>query len=319
MEILPYQLLVLDNTSHALLLVDHPNGEIIAEMPYPPGYTPTELALAPDRNKAYIPAVGRDGNGALFVANLTQRSIYRLPMKIPQPTQFTLAPDGICAYLADPNGTLYSLDIPTMSLKSLGNSEKSDCVGLAADQHAVYSVWEHSDQGSLAVFSRTGQFIDEHTLPGIPTNITLDAEGHILIPFTTTHFTIEGVVCFNRIMQEDNIPGVMAAQRCIYPYSTSPSAAYPSHVAVWPNDHLAYIVNEENASITVIDSHTAAIVRHIELGRSLSCLHILPGGRFGIATSHIFADLSMIDLHKGCLLSTTDTSRELLGYMAPIT
>lgn len=321
MEFLPYQLLVLDHTSHALLLVDHPNGEIIAEMPYPSGYTPTELALAPDRSKAYIPVVGRDGNGALFVANLTQRSIYRLPIKIPQPTQFTLAPDGNCAYLVDPSGTLYGLDIPTMSLKSLGNSAKSACVGLAADQNAVYSVWEHSDQGSgsLAVFSRTGQFINEHTLPGIPTNIILDAEERLYIPFTTTHFTIEGVVCFNRMMQDDNTLSVTTAQRCIYPYSTSPSAAYPSHIALWPDDHLAYIVNEENASITVIDSHTAAIIRHIEIARSLSCLHILPGGQFGIATSHIFSDLSMIDLHKGCLLSTTDTKRELLGYIAVMT
>lgn len=319
MEILPYQLLVLDHTTHALLLVDNPNGEIIAEMPYPSGYTPTELALAPDKNKVYIPAVGQNGNGALFVANLTQRSIYRLPMKIPQPTQFTLAPDGIWAYLADPDGTLYTLDIPTMSLKSLGNPTKAACVGLAADENALYSVWEHNDQGSLAVFSRNGKFINEHTLPGIPTNITLDAEGQIFIPFTTTNFTIEGIMCFNRIMLDDNTPSVTTGQRCIYPYSTSPSAAYPSHVATWPDDHLAYVVNEENASITVIDSHTAAIIRHIEIDRSVSCLHILPGGQFAIATSHIFADLSMIDLHKGHLLSSTDTKRELLGYIALIT
>lgn len=319
MEILPYQLLVLDNTTHALLLVDDPNGEIIAEMPYPAGYTPTELALAPDHKKVYIPAIGNNGNGALFIANLAQRSIYRLPIKLPQPIQFTLAPDGHWAYLADPNGTLYALDIPTMSLKSLGNPAKATCVGLATDQNAIYSVWEHRDQGSLAVFSRKGQFINEHTLPGIPTNITLAADGQIFIPFTTTNFTIEGIMCFNRIMLDDNTPSVTTGQRCIYPYSTSPSAAYPSHVAIWPEDHLAYVVNEENASITVIDSQTAAIIRHIEIGRSLSCLHILPGGQFGIATSHIFTDLSLIDLHKGCLLSTTATKRELLGYIAVIT
>lgn len=58
------------------------------------------------------------------------------------------------------------------------------------------------------------------------------------------------------------------------------------------------MVNEENASITVIDSSTAAIVRHIEIRRSISCLHILPGGQYGIATNHIFADLCMIDLEK---------------------
>lgn len=317
MDILPYRLLVIDDTTHALLLVDNPNGEIIAEMPYPPEYTPTELVLAPDQTKAYLPAVGKNGSGALFIGNLAQRSIYRLPLKIPAPIQFTLSPDGTYAYLSDPNGMLYSLDIAAMSLKSWGTPVKAGCVGLAADHNAVYSVWEHSDQGSLAVFNHQGQFINEYTLAGIPTNITLDHHGHIFIPFTTTHFTIEGVMCFNRGTQDD-IPTVITAERCIYPYSTSPSAAYPSHVATYSEEMIAYVVNEENSSITVIDSHTAAILRHIELERSISCLHILPGGQFGIATSHIFCDLSMIDLRNGRLLSTTNTKRELLGYLAII-
>jgi DNA-binding beta-propeller fold protein YncE len=318
MENLPYKLVVIDDTSHALLLVDSPNGEIIAEMSYPVGFSPTELAISPDLTKAYLPVVGSNGSGGLFVANLTQKSIYRLPMKIPQPIQFTLAPDGIWAYLVDPAGMLYALDIPSMSLKNLGNPANAACVGLAADHIAVYSVWEHSDHGSLAVFLRDGQLLYEHTLPGIPTNITLDNCGHIFIPFTSANFTIEGVVLFNRTIAADNTLTVSVAQRCIYPYSTSPSAAYPSHVAAYPDDHIAYVVNEENASITVIDSNTAAIIRHIEIGRSISCLHILPGGQFGIATSHIFSDLCMIDLHNNLLLSTTNTERELLGYLAVI-
>jgi len=318
MECLPYQLLVIDDTTHSLLLVDSPNGEIIVEMPYPSGLTPTELFLAPDLTKAYIPAVGKNGSGALLVANLEKRSIYRLPMKLPQPIQFTLSPDGNSAYLSDPDGVLYVLEIPTMSLKSLGNPSKATCVGLAVDHHAVYSVWELSDQGTLVVFDLNGQLINEHTLPGIPTNIILDACGHIYIPFTTIDFAIEGIMCFNKTRSEDNTPAVITAERCIYPYTTSPSAAYPSHVATWPDEHIAYVVNEESSSITVIDSNTAAIIRHIELGRSISCLHILPGGDFGIATSHIFADLSLIDLRNGRLLATTDTKRELLAYIAVI-
>lgn len=316
MDILPYQLLVIDDTTHALLLVDSPSGQIIAEMPYPPEYTPTELLLAPDQTKAYLPAIGKKGEGTLFIVNLAQRSLYRLPVKIPAPTQFTLSPNGTSAYLSDPSGVLYTFDLPTMSLKSWDHPAKGACVGLAADHNAVYSVWEQNEQGSLAVFTHQGQFIKEYPLTGIPTNITLDGHGHIFIPFTTTHFTIEGVMCFNRDIQDDNTPIVITAQRCIYPYSTSPSAAYPSHVAISPEEPLAYVVNEENSSITVIDSDTAAIIRHIELDRSISCLHILPGGHFGIATSHIFSDLSMIDLREGRLLSTTNTKRELLGYLA---
>jgi len=318
MECLSYQLLVIDDTSHSLLLVDSPNGEIIAEMPYPSGLTPTELFLTPNFTKAYMPAVGKNGSGTLLVANLAQRSIYRLPMKLPQPIQFTLSPDATWAYFTDPDSTLYALDIPTMSLKKLGSPTKATCVGLAADHNAVYCVWELKDQGTLTVFDLKGQLKNEHTLPGIPTNITLDASGRIFIPFTTTNFTIEGIMCFNKNQSEDNTPTVITAERCIYPYSTSPSAAYPSHVAICPDEHLAYIVNEENSSITVIDSNTAAIIRHIEIGRSISCLHILPGGDYGIATSHIFADLSMIDLRNGRLIATTDTKRELLAYIAVI-
>ena len=40
MDSSPYQLLVIDDTTHSLLLVDSPNGEIIAEIPYPLEYTP---------------------------------------------------------------------------------------------------------------------------------------------------------------------------------------------------------------------------------------------------------------------------------------
>ena len=69
-----------------------------------------------------------------------------------------------------------------MSLSNWGNPAKATCVGLTADHDAVYSVWELNDQGTLAVFNLKGQLINEHTLPGIPTNITLDACGHIFIP-----------------------------------------------------------------------------------------------------------------------------------------
>lgn len=316
MDLLPYQLLVLDDTSHALLIIDGPTGEITSEILYPVGCSPTELVLAPGFAKAYIPALGSKDNGAILVANLTQKTIYRLPIKIPQPTQFALAPDGLTAYFSDPNGMLYALAIQTMSLTCWGNPSKAACVGLAVDENCLYSVWEHEDQGFLAVFDLTGKFLHEHEIPGIPTNITLDACGHIYIPFTTTDFSIEGIVFFDKTLDSENTPTITNAQRCIYPYSTSPSAAYPSHVATWPADHLAYVVNEENASITVIDSTTAAIIRHIDIGRSISCLHILPGGQFGIATSHIFADLCLIDLHNGHLLSTSNTKRELLGYLA---
>jgi len=312
-----YRFIVLDDTTHSLLLVDGPTGDIIAEIPYPPECTPTELTLTPNLAKVYIPATNKQGDGVLFVASLAEKSIYRLPITMPQPIQFALSPDATCAYIADPDGGLYMLEFATMSLKNLGNRTNSSCVGLVADSTALYSVWE-GESGILAVHTATGEFLSEHILTGIPTNITLDACGHIFIPFTTTNFTIEGILFFNRIMTDNQTPAVVATHRCIYPYSTSPSAAYPSHVATWKDEPIAYVVNEENASITVINSQTAAIIRHIEIGRSISCLHILPGGQFGIATSHILSDLCLIDLQNSRLLSTTDTKRQLLGYIGII-
>ncbi|MDF2634145.1 MAG: hypothetical protein K0R78_1019 [Pelosinus sp.] len=316
MEIQPYQLVVIDDTTHALLLVTGQQGEIIAEMPYPSEYTPTELLLSPDQSKVYLPVIKNNGKGALFVGNLEQKSIYRLPVELPPPTQFALAPKGDCAYIADPHGRLYSLTIPTMSLTTWGNPAEAACVGLVADHTAIYSVWEHDNQGTLAVFSPGGQLLQEHSLPGIPTNIILHSDQHILIPFTSTAFTTEGVIIFTITKEADTTSAIITSQTCIYPKDINASPAYPSHIAALPHEQIAYVVNEESASITVIDIANASISRHIELGRSISCLHILPGNHLAIATSHIFADLSMIDLENGRLLSVTDTKRELLGYIA---
>jgi DNA-binding beta-propeller fold protein YncE len=316
METQPYQLVVIDDTTHALLLVDGQQGEIIAEMPYPSEYTPTELLLSPDQSKVYMPVIKNNGKGALFVGNLEQKSLYRLPVDLPPPTQFTLAPKGNCAYIADPNGRLYSLTIPTMSLTTWGNPAEAACVGLATDHTAIYSVWEHDNQGTLAVFNPEGQLVQEYPLPGIPTNVILHGDQHILVPFTSTAFTMEGVMIFTITKENDTAPASITSKACIYPQDANTRPAYPSHIAALPHEQIAYVVNEENASITVIDLSNASISRNIELGRSISCLHILPDNQLAIATSHIFADLSMIDLLKGRLLSVTETKRELLGYIA---
>lgn len=318
MEILSYQLLVIDDTSHALLLVDGKQGEILAEMAYPSEYTPTELVLTLDQTKAYMPAIGTSGKGALWVANLEQQSIYRLPIELPPPTQFTLSPEGTCAYIADPNGGLYALSLSTLSLKSWGNPAEASCVGLVANHIAIYSVWEHDNQGSLAIFDATGQLLHEHPILGIPTNVILDVNNHILVPFTSASFKKEGIMIFTLTEPSDILPAGITSQCCLYPKDLKPPAAYPSHIATWPTESIAYVVNEESASITVIDIPTTTILRDIEVGHSISCLHILPGGTLGIATSHTLGNLSIIDLENGRLLSVTNTKRELLGYIAII-
>jgi DNA-binding beta-propeller fold protein YncE len=317
MEWLSYTLLVIDASTHALLLVDGQQGEILTEMIYPREFTPTELVITADLAKAYLPAVDKNGNGALFVANLPSRSLYKLPLSIPHPAQFALHPDGSQAYLTTPEGALYVLDTAAMTLTPWGSPENALCVGLVVDTDYLYSVWELAENGTVAIFQLPdGNLSHEFTVPGIPTNITLTADKRIIVPFTSTASSGEGIAVFDCNKKDDNSACAVIPFPC--GIQNSPYTAYPSHVALAPDNHTAYVVNEESASITVIDIDSSAITGHIPIGRSISCLHILPGGQFGIASSHMFADLSLIDLINQRALSFTDTKRELLGYIAII-
>ncbi len=315
-EELSYKILALDAANHSLLLINGPTGEILKELPYPAKFTPLDLSITPDFSKAFLPMSGGNNTGALFIANLTSLSLYGLPFDIPHPSQFAFAPSTNSVYIVDPTGMLYAIDTVTMAVTPWGKpeSEKTACAGLAADGSAIYSVWEHNDTGTLAVFSPKGELTYEYQLPGIPTNIILSHHDHIIVPFTTTNFTNEGVAIFDK--KQDGVSAAITLKSCIYTNTLSPYTTYPSHVATNPDEHIAYIVNEESASITVIDLETTSINRHIPLGRSISCLHILPGGQFAIASSHMFADLSLIDLVNGRLLSVTDSPREILGFIA---
>lgn len=313
MEEVSYRLLGIDALTHTVFFADGPSGTITAELAYPPEAIPIDLTLSVDSAKAYLPAE-YNGKGALFVINIKQPSLYRLPLEIPIPRRFSLQPGGQSAYLAAEDRTLYIIDLVSLGITACGQSgdEETDCVGLQADKKWLYSTWEHAGNGAFAAFSQQGQLLYEKKLPGIPTGLTLDNHGHFIIPYTSADGSEEGVF----LLKQNTADGSLSA--CVnIPYGNNCcTPAYPVQATLSPDGQTAYIVNEESSSITLIDIQSATVRACIPVGRSISCLHILPGGKFAIASSHMFADLSLIDLVNGRLLSITDTQKEILGYIA---
>jgi YVTN family beta-propeller protein len=239
--------------------------------------------------------------------------LYKLPLTIPYPAQFILSPaETSAAYLADPGGSLHRLDLTTMSSERLGApAVKASCVGLAADSEAIYTAWEHAAGGTVMELGTDGNIHWQYDIAGIPTNIIL-ADQRLLVPFTNTAFTGEGVALFN-ISKKNPAPAVVTIQ-C--PSCPSGLAAYPCHAVLAADNKTAYIVNEDSASICVIDLATAQVVDRLTLGRSLSRLYLLPDTHLAIGTSNLFADLSLIDLTSGSLLAVTNTKRQLLSAIA---
>ncbi|SHI93891.1 hypothetical protein [Propionispora hippei] len=316
MEGISYQLLAMDALAHSLLLINGGTGQIVSELPYSADLSPIDLAVTADGSKAYIPA-DANGEGVLLAANLRQQALYRLPLAIPSPSQFSLSPDGQSAFVATAEGSLHRLDLVSLSVTPCGapGSPETYCVGIQTDGNTLYSIWEHPGGGSFAAFDHQGQLLYEQSIPGIPTNLTQDSHGHFIIPFTSESASGEGIFLMSRQPEASAIEATATILYCNCQSSSIP-CAYPSHAAFSPDGHTAYIVNEESASITVIDIPTATVTGRIPVGRSISCLHLLPGGNFAIASSHMFADLSLIDLVNGRLLSITDMQREFLGYIA---
>lgn len=313
MEMAPFKLLAIDDSSHTLLLVDGPTGEIVSEMAYNIDYTPISLVVTPDYSKAYMPAVSTLGKGALFAINLKSKSLYCLPIELPHPMQFTLAPDSHTAYFAAPNGFIYCLDTTTLTLSKVGQSvsENFTCVGLVADNEKIYSAWESDIGGVVAVFDHSGRLLDEHLVNGIPTNIIADKRGLVSVPFTTAGAGSEGIVVFGGL--RSGLPASLTIQ-C--PACTKGHRAYPCYAAVTPDQRSVYIVNEDSGSVTVADLLNATAVDCFSIGQSISSLHILPDSRFALASSNMFGNLALIDLVNGRLLSFTESQREILSCIA---
>jgi DNA-binding beta-propeller fold protein YncE len=318
MEELAFRILAIDALHKTIFCANGTDGEILWEINYPKNYTITELTVDTASSRAYLPAVDTAGHGKLFCLDITGKTLNELPLELPHPLQFTLLPEKQTAYLVDAANTLHAINLASMTITAWGRPEGENiaCVGLTAGSSGLYTAWEEGQNGMAAAFDLDGNIAYQHELPGIPTNIILADDEQLLIPFTTADYTKEGLVIIKQNSKEQHNPAIITTKCCLCTNSASPYAIYPSHAAIAPDRHTAYIVNEESASLTVCDLKTAQITGHIQVGRSISYLHILPGGKFALASSHMFADLCLIDLVNGKLLSTTNTNREILGYIA---
>ncbi|MBP2654321.1 MAG: hypothetical protein H6Q73_1890 [Firmicutes bacterium] len=313
MDILPqHKLLLIDALTHSILLVSNPEGKIIAERPLPHEFSPIDIKVNHKLQQAYLTMAKSKSLGQLCILDLPALSIVS-QLDIPHPAQFSLAPGGNNFVLAVPDGNLY-LTQKNLAPLNLEKPEKANwCAGLVTADNNLYGVWETAGGGVLAVFDTNGQQLHRHFFGATPTNIIADDYGRLLIPFTANHFSGEGLILLSQ-HSTDNFSGTILSQcsRC-----ASLSPAYPSHVAVSPDGAKAYVANEEAGSISIVDLETRKYIDTIPIGRSVSRLGLLPGGKFAIASSNMFANLSLIDLVNHRLVAFTN-DREILSPFAII-
>ncbi|HMM22673.1 MAG TPA: hypothetical protein PKA10_18295 [Selenomonadales bacterium] len=308
MPILPFRLLLIDTAAHTVLLADGLSGELLAERHLPSGLSPMGLAFCRQTSQAHLPFAAGNGSGALYFLDLPSFTLERFPAAIPPPVQYALSPGGQRAYLADSSGAIQLIDIASAAIAPLTASvSEGRCVGLATDGERVYGVWERRDGGFTAAWDRSGQCLWQSNLGGIPTGLSLTAQGTALIPYTASTFSGEGVAI---ITPEAASIAPLQCSRC-----SSASPAYPSHAAISPDGATAYIVYEDHGTIGILDLATASITAAFPVGRSISRLALTADGKFAVASSNMFADLCLIDLVNRKLLSFT-TDREILSALA---
>lgn len=98
-----------------------------------------------------------------------------------------------------------------MSTKLLGTPlAKARRVGLATHDAKIYTAWEHSAGGTVMEIGTDGTISWQYDFAGIPTNI-ISAGARLIVPFTNTAFTGEGVALFN-LNRKTSSPAVVTIQ-----------------------------------------------------------------------------------------------------------
>lgn len=313
MPIPTFTLLLIDAAGHTVLIADGPSGEILAELPLPPACTPVDLAVTPNGGRAYLALATSTDSGALCGLVTGQRpTLESLPVVLPRPARLAVSPDGRAALIADPAGDLYSLDLSSLILTAWGRPPGSGaCAGLAAGHREIYGAWETDGGGVIAAYSPDGRLVRLSRLGGIPTGLTA-AGGRLLVPFTASPFSGEGLVVYD---QQSGAPTVLTihCSRC-----AASAPASPIHAAAAADGGTVYLACEDSAGVIVIDLAVGDVSGFIPLGRSVSRLALVPGDRFAVAASNANADLCLIDLVNRRPLAITATKREILAPLAVI-
>jgi len=303
----PFRLILLDAASHAVLLADGPSGEILAEAALPSGFTPVDLAASVGGH-IFIALAGPGGTGASFTFNPEKRLLACLPLTVPAPSQFAVAPDNRTFYLTDPAGALYAGDRTALTVAKWGKPAGCGaCAGLAADQARVYGVWEKDGGGLLAVFAPPGETLRTFSLGGVPTGL-IAAGGRLLVPFTATPFSGEGLLVLPCAPGDEPAVIAIRCSRC-----ACACAVCPVHAAAGGDGRMAYIACEDSAALVAVDLTAKTVSNTIPLGRSVSRIALIGDGRFAVASSNANADLCLIDLINRRPLSFTANRRQILS------
>lgn len=300
------KIIVIDLLKKMLLFINQETAAIFAQIKYPEHEIPIALEYNHEQQKACL--ITKHGEkGSLFIINLANPKLYRLPVELPAPLQCALTPTFTFAYFIDATATLYSLDMTTLKITPIAQPDNAACVGIAFANDKVYTAWETKEKGNITIFKASGEFLAEYPLEGIPTNICIYQE-KILVPFTESHIHGEGLAIFT----EDSVPIYLTFQ---LPELVKALRAYPCNITIDPTNSTAYIINEDSSSLTIIDLANNSITGSFSIGRSITNLYLLPNPNFAIATSNMFADLSIIDLVNQRLLSMSNDDCEFANML----
>jgi len=313
-----YRILAIDGAARTLLLIDYTTNEILSATSFPENLAPVAIASPAailKEGPVLIAAAGGPAGGALFRFIPGRTALDMLSDFVPRPDFVALSPDGRTGYLATSSGKLFRCDLETAQTAALGNpqQEGTRCTGLAAGPGCFYTIWEYPGGGVLLRHSANGRPLAEWSVPGTPTAVSTAGPSRILVPFTAGPAAGEGLAIYDS--ETAGQPRAVVTVQC--PLTAKAHRAYPSWAAATADASTAYLVNEDSASLTVIDLAAGTATGHIAVRRSLSALYLLPGETMAIATSNQFADLSLIDLVNGQLIGFTDEpGREFLTSLA---
>ena len=297
--------IAVDLAASAVHLLDTASEEALGSFPLPKGSLP--IGLASGSGKLCLAV--RDGDeGGLYIVNPQAPQMYRLPLALPPPLQFAADSALQCAYCVAEDATLHRLDLAALTSQALAQPSDAACCGVAVDGGKVFTVWEADEgEGVLAVFSAAGEFLYEYKIPGVPTNL-LVRDRVAYLPFTDSKIYGEGLA----LIAENELPRYITIHS---PETTNALRAYPCSVTIDDQKNAAYVVNEDSGSVTIVDLRAETVSGSFSVGRSITNLYLLPDRRFALATSNMFADLSLLDLVNQKLLSICD-SREFSALLA---
>lgn len=301
----PCKFIAVDLAESAAYLLDNTTQDAFGRFPLPKGSVPAGISLG--EGKLCL-AVRSSGEGSLYIISPPSAQMYRLPLSFAPPLQF--AADGAlqCAYCVAEDATLYRLDLVALTSQALAQPADATCTGIAVADGKVFTAWETDDgEGVLTVFAAAGEFLYEYKIPGIPTNL-LVRDGAAYLTFTDSKIYGEGLAC----IAENELPRYITIHS---PETANALRAYPCSVTIDSVQNRAYVVNEDSGSVTIVDLRSESVSGSFSVGRSITNLYLLPDRRFALATSNMFADLSLLDLVNQKLLSICD-SREFSALLA---